>query len=652
MKHVVMGTAGHIDHGKTTLVKRLTGVDTDRLEEEKRRGMTIELGFAPMTLPSGNVISIVDVPGHEKFIKSMASGVTGIDFVVLVIAADEGIMPQTREHLEILSLLEVKAGVVALTKCELASAEELAEAALDIRDLLKKTSLSGIEIIPVSAFSGQGIDKLIDCFEKLTVEASEKNAQKLFRLPIDRVFTMTGHGTVVTGTIHGGVIAKGDLVDILPGQISSKVRGIQVHNKQASQASAGDRCALNLSGLDKEDINRGDVACHKNTLKAQTLFDVSLLMVSGKGGVEHNQRVHVHIGSKEVLARVRLIGASQMKGNSSGYAQLRFEEAVSAIRGDRFIIRAYSPMVTLGGGKIIFHKTVNRKRFSDESVSALEIGAHGELNQVIALLLSQPGRLAGLDELYEELYEEREILKIGLSELVLKGEVLYLNEIDKYMSRESFEGYREKIDRAFEDFYRKNPFNYLIEREQLRSKVFWDFSLKDFSALMNELIQKEHSASSGNYVASSGDYLASSGNYLMKPGMEAISRLSNKKETLKVAKLLKEEGFALRAPAQLAFSLSMPLHTFESVERFLIQTGRIVELGNGLCVHREHFDLALSSVKGLLISQGSATSGEIRDAIGFGRKATIILLEYLDSIDVTVREENMRKPGINFMERG
>ncbi len=649
MKHVVMGTAGHIDHGKTTLVKRLTGVDTDRLEEEKRRGMTIELGFAPMTLPSGNVISIVDVPGHEKFIKSMASGVTGIDFVVLVIAADEGIMPQTLEHLDILSLLEVKAGVVALTKCELVSAEELEATSLDIRELLKKTPLAGIEIIAVSAFLGQGLGKLIDCFEKLTVEASEKNAQKLFRLPIDRVFTMTGHGTVVTGTIHGGVIAKGDLVDILPGQISSKVRGIQVHNKQASQASAGDRCALNLAGLDKENINRGDVVAHRNTLKPRDLFDVTLLMVSGKDGVEHNQRVHVHIGSKEVLARVRLIGASQIEGNSSGYAQLRFEEAVPAIRGDRFIIRAYSPMVTLGGGKIIFHKTVNRKRFSDESLSSLEIGAHGELNQVIALLLSQPGRLAGIDELYEELYEEPEILKTSLCELTSKGEALYLSDIDKYMSRESFEGYREKIDRVFEDFYRKNPFNYLIEREQLRSKVFGDFSLKDFNALLNEFIQREHLASCGNYMACS--YLASSGNYLMKPGMEAISRISNKKETLKVERLLKEEGFALRAPDQLAFSLSMSLHTFESVERFLIQTGQIVDLGNGLCVHREHFDPALTAVKELLTSQGSATSGEIRDVIGFGRKATIILLEYLDSIDVTVREENRRKLGNNFIER-
>lgn len=636
MRHVVMGTAGHVDHGKTTLVKRLTGVDTDRLEEEKRRGMTIELGFAPMRLPSGNVISIVDVPGHEKFIKSMVAGVTGIDFVTLVIAADEGVMPQTREHLEILTILEVTSGVVALTKCDLVDEEKLSAVSREIEALLKRTPLAGIKIIPVSALSGHGMDQLIDVLEKLAVQASDRNTQKLFRLPVDRVFTMTGHGTVVTGTIHGGVIIKGDLVDILPNQISAKVKGIQVHNKQVERAAAGDRCALNLSGIDKAQIQRGDVVAHKNKIKPQVLADVLLFTTEGRGGIEHNQRVHVHIGSKEVLARVRLLGTDQMDGNSSGYAQLRFEEPIAALRGDRFIIRAYSPMSTLGGGKIIYHETANRKRFSEETISALEIGAHGDLKQLIAHLLSQPGKLVSMEDIERELHEEDEALKPVLSELIESGEIIYLKEADKYLGKKSLAGNIGRIENAFEEFYLKNLFSYLLDREELRSKGFRDLNLKDFNALLSYLFQNGS--------------LRAVENYLMQPGDQAILRISNKKETQKVNKLFLEEGFALRTPEQLALSLSMPLPLFQSIERFLILTHQITDLGSGLCLHHEHLHPAVSKIRALLEREGGATTGEVRDGLSIGRKATIVLLEYLDSIGITARQDNNRKPGIHFTE--
>ncbi len=638
MKHVVMGTAGHIDHGKTTLVKRLTGVDTDRLEEEKRRGMTIELGFAPLTLPSGNVISIVDVPGHEKFIKSMVAGVTGIDFVTLVIAADEGIMPQTREHLEILSILKVNSGVVALTKCELVSTEELAIATSQIKKLLEGTTLEGISIIPISALTGSGIDELIDCLEKLTGEAAERNAQRLFRLPVDRVFTITGHGTVVTGTIHGGFIGKGDNVDILPQKISAKVRGIQVHNKQVEQASAGDRCALNLSGIEKSQLQRGDVITRKNTVDVQVLVDVILYSTGGKGGIEHNQRVHVHIGSKEVLARVRLLGGDQIPENSSGYAQLRFEEPVVALRGDRFIVRAYSPMTILGGGEVLYHKTKNRKRFSEESISALDIGAHGNLKQVIGHLFDQKGRLANLADIYRELYEDETLLQTVMLALTDSGELIYLEAPDKYLSINSLDWYIQKIDETFADFYFKNPFSYLLPREQIKSEVFKSLEQKDFNAIINHLVET--------------GVLAPWGNHLMQPGNQSIQRISGKKETQRVNGLLKEEGFALRTPDQLARVLSMPIQLFEDVERFLIQSGQAVNLGNGLCLHEANFYPAVSKIRALLESQGSITAGEIRDTLFIGRKAAITLLEYLDSIGVTERQDNIRKPGVHFRERG
>jgi len=636
MKHVVMGTAGHIDHGKTALVKRLSGVDTDRLEEEKRRGMTIELGFAPMTLPSGDVISIVDVPGHEKFIKSMVAGATGIDFVVLVIAADEGIMPQTREHLDILSILNVSAGVVALTKCDLVSDEEVAARSLEIEELLKETPLAGIEILPVSAVSGFGIADLITSLEALTLKASARNAQKLFRLPIDRVFTMTGHGTVVTGTIHGGVVTKGDFVEILPKQLSSRVRGIQVHNKQVEEAAAGDRCALNLSSLDKEMIQRGDVIAHKGKIQPQVLADVSLFMAAGKGGVGHNQRVHAHIGAKEVLARIRLLGNNQIDGGGEGYAQLRFEEPVAAIRGDLFIIRAYSPMITLGGGKILFHQTANRKRFSEESLSAMAIGARGSAKQIVHHLLSETGRLADLQALYLALYEEEDALQRILNELVSEGRAVYFPETGKYASRESLDGFIAQIRRAFEEFYLRNPFNYLMEREQLRSKVFGALDLKDFNALLTNLMQE--------------GILKLVENHFIQYGTEAMQRILDKSETRRVNALMMAEGFALRSRQQLAQEIGMPLPTFESVERFLITTHLIMDLGEGFLVHQDHLKPAVHKIRELLKNQDSITVGEVRDLLAIGRKATVLLLEYLDSRGITERQDNERKPGSRFKD--
>ena len=636
MKHVVMGTAGHIDHGKTALVKRLTGVDTDRLFEEKRRGMTIELGFAPMTLPSGNVISIVDVPGHEKFIKSMVAGATGIDFVVLVIAADEGIMPQTREHLDILSILDISAGVVALTKCDLVSDEIVSARSLEIKELLKKTPLAGIDILPVSAVSGFGIDDLITRLEVLTLAASARNAQKLFRLPIDRVFTMTGHGTVVTGTIHGGVVTKGDFVEILPKQLSSRVRGIQVHNKQVEEAAAGDRCALNLSNLDKAMIRRGDVIAHKGKIQPQVLADVSLFMVAGKGGVGHNQRVHVHIGAKEVLARIRLLGTNQIDGGGEGHAQLRFEEPVAAIRGDLFIIRAYSPMITLGGGKILFHQTANRKRFSEEVLSAMEIGARGSTKQIVSHLLSETGRLTDLQALHMALYEEEATLQRILNELISEGRAVYFPETGKYASRESLDGFIKQINQAFEEFYRRNPFNYLMEREQLRSKVFGALDLKDFNALLNNLIQ--------------AGILILSENHFIQYGTEAMRRIQDKSEVRRVDTLIRAEGFALRSGQQLAQELGMTMQAFEGVERFLLSTHQIKDLGDGLLVHQDHLNASVHKIRELLKNQDSITVGEVRDLLAIGRKATVLLLEYLDSRGITDRQENQRKPGSHFKD--
>ena len=637
MKNVVMGTAGHIDHGKTTLVKRLTGIDTDRLEEEKRRGMTIELGFAPLTLPSGNVISIIDVPGHEKFVKTMVAGVTGIDFVMLAVAADEGIMPQTREHIDILSLLNIKTGVVALTKSDMVDAEWLEMVKEDVRKALAGTTLETVPIIPVSSVNGNGIDNLVSQLEQLAAAAAEMNARELFRLSIDRVFTMTGYGTVVTGTVTGGTVTKGDAVEILPSGLTARIRGIQLHNLAAENASAGDRCALNLSGIEKDDIERGDVVATQGIIRLTRIVDAVLHTVKGKEGISHNQRVHVHIGTKEALARVRILGAEEIPGGSKGYVQLRFEEPVAAIREDRFIIRSYSPVTTIGGGFIIFHSAQNRQRFSRESIEALSIGEKGELKEITGFILKSSGKLLGIDDLWREIFADKnEIEKVLLMEIE-SGRIVVLRETNKYLSKYLYNDFIERVNISFRQLYDKYPYRYKMDREEIKSKVFSDLDAKDFAALLNHFVE--------NHL------FEMEGNFIIQPDGIAIRRIFSLKETSRIEKALLKDGLNARSIQQLEKDIKIHSDKIDEIEKFLIQTGKIIDLGNGLLIHTSIFKESVREIRGILDVQGGAAASQIRDSLGIGRKTAIALLEDLDSIEVTQRVEDIRKPGAHYMDR-
>ncbi len=634
MKNVVMGTAGHIDHGKTALVKKLTGVDTDRLEEEKRRGMTIELGFAPMTLPSGNIISIIDVPGHEKFVKTMVAGVTGIDFVTLVVAADEGVMPQTLEHIDILSLLNVKAGVVALTKTDLVDAEWLEMVKGDITEALVATTLEGIPIVPVSSVTGYGIDKLVENLEKLTDEASAGVSSKLFRLPVDRVFSMTGHGTIVTGTVTGGIISKGDGVEILPKAVTARVRGIQVHNSSVDRAAAGDRCALNLSGIDRDSIERGDVVVNEGIITPSQRADAVLFTVKGKNDVLHNQRVHVHIGTKEALARVKIIGEEKISGGSKGYIQLKFEEPVALVRGDRFIIRAFSPVITLGGGWIVFHSPQNRKRFSDDSMEALKIGESGSLQELVQHILKSSVKILSVDDLWGELFADKEEIQIVLKTELSIGNIVWLEETNKYLSKDLYYDFQKKINMEFEKMYKRFPYRYQLDKEELRSKVFNSLNSKDFAALLNYYIM---------------DYrFELEGNFIIQPGKTAINRIFAMKEITSLEKLILEDGMNTRNAQQMKTDLNIDDNKLMELERFLKQAGRIIDLGEGIHIHRNTFEDSVKKVRGILDESGAATAGQVRDYLGIGRKTAIALLEYLDRLQITQREGDVRKPGYRY----
>lgn len=638
MKKIVLGTAGHIDHGKTTLVRKLTGIDTDRLEEEKRRGMTIELGFASLTLPSGQPVSIIDVPGHEKFVKTMVAGVTGIDLVMLVIAADEGIMPQTREHLDILNLLNVKSGVIALTKTDLVDDEWLEMIIEDIQGTLQGTTLEGSPIVHVSSVTGQGIAQLLETLDRLTSRVQEKEGQELFRLPIDRVFSMTGHGTVVTGTITSGIVTKGDTLEIYPSGFAARVKGIQVHNTSVDEATAGDRCALNLTGIEKSEIQRGDTIARKGTLNPIRIADALLYIVKGKGSLVHNQRVHVHTGTKEVLARVRLLGADEITEGSKGYVQLRFEEPVVVLRKDRFIIRSYSPAITIGGGWILYHTSKNRQRFSMESTDAMRIGENGTMEEIIALILDSSERPLSPDDLWQTLNNDRIRLQETLHKEAEAGKLVILKETNKYLSINQYERYFNKIISSFRKMYNKYPYRYQMDKEELKSGAFAGMDPKDFAALLNHLVINRR--------------LNMDGNSLSETDGKALERILSTKEISLIENMLLSYGINAGSIQQILKDVSIKTIDVEEIVKFLLKSDRILDLGQGILVHKEALKKVLETVRSLIDAKGNITVVEVRDSLNIGRKTVVAYLEHFDRLKITLRKDDLRIPGAQYYNCG
>jgi len=354
MKQIILGTAGHIDHGKTTLIKSLTGVDLDRLKEEKERGITIQLGFTSLPLPSGQILGIVDVPGHEKFVRNMVAGVGGIDIVLFTIAADEGIMPQTREHLDICRLLKIKRGIIAVTKTDLVDDEWLQMVKDEVQEFVQGSFLENAATIPISSTTGQGIPSLLTALDTIAQEVEERTKEGIFRLPIDRIFTMKGFGTVVTGTLIAGTISIGDNTEILPEKITARVRGVQVHNQQVEKASAGLRTAINLQGVDKDSLARGSVLVPPRTIIPTSSIDVRLEhLPNAPKPLKNRSRIRFHSGTSEVLARPIFLDQDELPPGKSSFAQLKFEKPIVILPRDKFVIRSYSPIFTIAGGEVL-----------------------------------------------------------------------------------------------------------------------------------------------------------------------------------------------------------------------------------------------------------------------------------------------------------
>ena len=504
--NIIIGTAGHIDHGKTTLIKALTGRETDRWEEEKRRGITIDLGFTYFDLPDGNKAGIIDVPGHEKFIKNMLAGVIGMDLVLLVIAADEGIMPQTTEHLNILNLLGVKKGIVVLTKYDLIDPEWLELVKEDIKEALKESFLENAPMVEVSSKTGYGIEKLVEVICRQTeTEVKERDLNTIPRLPIDRAFSITGFGTVITGTLISGILKKGDEVEIYPVNKICKIRNIQVHSNDADKAYAGQRTAINLSNIKKTEIYRGCVIAPVNSMKNTMMLDVKLnLLKSSRRIVENRSRLHLYTGTSEILCRVVLLDREELSPGESCYAQLRLEEEIAVRRGDKFIVRFYSPMETIGGGEIIEPVPKKKKRFDDSLIEELKVKEKGSSTDVIEKIIRENSKLVP---------SVAEIAKItALTDEEIKNSVELLEEEEKltafklkndiYVWHKSFEReIEENIEKYIFSFHDKNKYAKGAKKSEIKSKFLPSLKQPVFDLVVASFVEKGTIKQDGEFLS-------------------------------------------------------------------------------------------------------------------------------------------------------
>ena len=610
MKNITIGTAGHVDHGKTTLIKALTGTDTDRLKEEKERGMTIDLGFASLDLSNGTHAGIVDVPGHERFIKNMLAGAGGVDLALLVIAADESVMPQTVEHLEILQLLEVKRGVIALTKADLVDADWIEVVVEDVRKVLGGTFLEDSPIVPVSSTTGQGLPELMAAIQDASESVEARDSSGPFRLPVDRVFTLTGFGTVVTGTLLAGTVRVGDAAEILPRGLKTRVRQIQIHGRKVESASAGSRVAMNLAGLEVSDLERGDVCATPETLKASNLLDLRLRLLKSAKPLKNGTRVRFHMGTAELLGRLTLLDRDELKPGEQAFAQFRSETTAAAVRNDRFVIRSYSPMVTIGGGVIIEPNARRHRRFDASTISAMETASKGSPEE----LLEQALRLlpAGTTE-----RKDAQLLE----SLKRNGKVVELPG-GRFIHASALAGHVGKMRASLQSFHEKKPLKLGMPKEELRNTAVKAFDSKGFGALLEYLEQAGEISASDTLVRLAGREIA------LNPEQQAAAE--------RMLGELKKAGLNVPSPDELG-----PKEILE----LLVQRGDVVKVTQDLYFHRETIEQAERTVRDYIGKNSKITVSEFRDITGSTRKYSLPILEYFDSKKITRRQGDERVLG-------
>jgi selenocysteine-specific elongation factor len=623
MRHVVVGTAGHIDHGKTSLVKALTGTDTDRLPEEKARGITIDLGFAFLEDPDGPTIEIVDVPGHERFVKNMLAGVGGIDLAMLVIAADEGVMPQTREHFAICSLLHIRSGLVVLTKTDLVEPDWLELVREDVAGLTRDTFLDGAPIVAVSARTGDGIAELRASLRDLAVKVPSRGIDQLPRLPIDRVFTIKGFGTVVTGTLMAGRLRVDDRVEVFPAGLQAKVRGLQTHSRSVTEARAGQRTAVNLQGVERVAVARGNVLGLAGTLVPSVLVDGSLeLLPDAPRPLKTRDRVRLHAGTSEIMARALLLDRSELAPGQSAFARFRLEAPLVALPGDRFVIRSYSPMVTIGGGTLLDIAPPRFKLKAPTHLAHVRLLSAGGPEAVTEEHVRHAGGSGvRVGPLSGRVAFGPERLRSLLGALQGSGRIVAIDR-DWFVHPESLDRLRALVVAALEQFHRASPLRPGMSREELRGRA----GAADERVFAHLLIGLEGEG----VVRTDRDKvrLASHEVRLSREQQSAADRLEQDYLTAAAAPPSPEEALARAG-----------LSGDEEHELFqvLIEGRRLVRVKDSLYFHTEALDAIQHKLVALLRERKEIGPGDIKDLLGISRKYAIPLLEFFDSRRVTAR---------------
>jgi selenocysteine-specific elongation factor len=628
MKHLIVGTAGHIDHGKTELIKALTGTDTDRLKEEKERGISIDLGFAEYNVGEDLLLGVVDVPGHESFIRNMLAGVTGIDLVLFVIAADEGIMPQTVEHLEILELLRTKRGVVALTKVDLVDEEWLELVEDEVREALRHTFLEHAAILRVSAKTREGLDALTKALADAGADLEERRTDDLFRMPVDRAFTLKGVGTVVTGTIWSGKVMKDDIVRILPGGEEARVKSLEVHGKKAEESRAGSRTALALTGVSKEEISRGHTIVREEVWGVTDCIDVHLeCLVSEARGIENRRRIRVHLATQEVMGRVVLLERGLLEPGKDAYAQVRLERPIVTRKGDRFVIRSYSPMKTIGGGSVLAPFPARKTKKGPGDAEFFDILTAGTAEEEVRAVVAHRGP-SGLAVNQLPLLVSAslgEVMKI-VAGLEAQGDLL---TIDEYVFHASaLEEARERISAYLEEQHLGSPLKTGFPLEEMRKKLF----TASPECMVEEVVGR----------------LARKGFLELKGGLVRLSshEISLDPEEARIhdelVRRFGEAGLSPPSLSQIIPELGASEAKLLEIIAILKEKGDLVQVTSEILFSKAALEEAEQRVRGFLKEKGKSSASELRTMLGGSRKFIIPLLEFFDRKGLTRREGDYR----------
>lgn len=632
MQNVIVGTAGHVDHGKTCLIKALTGTDTDRLKEEQKRGITIELGFANLPNDAGIHIGIIDVPGHEKFVKNMLAGIGGIDLVLLVIALDEGIMPQTVEHFEILKMLHIKQGIVVFTKADLVD-EDWAELVNDdVDNLVKGTFMEKAGRIQVSAYTGKNIDVLKQMIvDKVRAAGGRRQEKELFRLPIDRVFTMEGFGTVVTGTLLEGCCQVGQEVELYPTERTVKIREIQTHGHRVDMAYAGQRTALNLVNIKKDEINRGEVLAAQDSLLKSQFIDAKVQLFSSTDReLRNGDRVHINYGSAQAICKAVLLDKDVLSAGEEAYVQFRFDEPVAVRRNDRFIIRFYSPTITFGGGIVLEAEALKHKRNHEEVIDSLHIKELGTDLEVLELELKEESRYfpvpkmlaAKLNWTNQETEDQLEVLVKGKKAIRLSdGSYIhkyYWNEITQYGIE------------LLNQFHKENPISDGMEKEEFKSRILDNFRIQESKradVLLNEMIKRSITVTIGSAIAAAG--------FNAEYSHEIKGMLKEIEDTYLMA------GYEIPATDDVINKFK-DKKLAKQIVNDLVKKGALVKINPGAMIHRDNWEKAMGLLEKYFEDHPTISLGDYRDLLGTSRKYAVLFLEYCDQQKITRKQDDVR----------